>query len=157
MKKFLLAVSFVALTTGAQAHGVTSGSLYIDHPMIEEAPPNAPVLGGYVSIQNSGDTDDRLIAIESSAAEKVELHQSTISDGIARMQPMKDGLPVPAGETVWLGDDGTHAMFVKPLERYRVGDEVPATLVFEKAGRVEVTFKVEKRSSASSGHAGHDQ
>lgn len=158
MNRFFLAMGLATLSTGAQAHGVTSGPLYIDHPMIEEAPPNAPVLGGYVSIQNSGNTDDRLVAIESSAAEKVELHQSTVTDGIARMQPMTDGLLVPAGETVWLGDEGTHAMFVKPVERYRVGDELPATLLFEKTGRVDVVFKVEERSAAASAiHQGHAQ
>jgi copper(I)-binding protein len=40
-------------------------------------------------------------------------------------------LPIPPGGIVWLGD-GTHAMFIKPSVRYRDGDEVPATLVFEK-------------------------
>ena len=62
-----------------------------------------------------------------------------------------------AGETVWL-DDGMHAMFVKPAKRYVVGDEVPATLVFENAGRIDVSFKVEERSSgAGSSHEGHAQ
>jgi len=47
-------------------------------------------------------------------------------------------------------------MFVKPSKRYRDGDELPATLVFEKAGRVDVIFKVEKRSGAdmAPGHQG---
>lgn len=158
MKLFVTIALIGILTSGSVfAHGFTQGSIYLDHPMIEEAPPNAPVLGGYLSIQNMGDTDDRLIAIESSAAEKVEMHLSTVTDGIARMQPMKEGLVIPAGETVWL-DNGMHAMFVKPAERYRAGDEVPATLVFEKAGRIDVTFKVEGRTSgAGASHEGHGQ
>lgn len=157
MKKIALAALLAALALPVAAHDFTVGSIYLDHPMIEEAPPNAPVLGGYLSIQNMGDADDRLVAIESDAAEKVELHQSTITDGIARMQPMSEGLLIPAGETVWL-DDGMHAMFVKPAKRYVVGDEVPATLVFENAGRIDVSFKVEERSSgAGSSHEGHGQ
>lgn len=157
MKKRLLAtLFFIMCPIGASAHDFTSGSIYLDHPMIEEAPPNAPVLGGYVSIQNMGEFDDRLVSIESDAAEKVELHQSTVSDGIARMQPMTEGLVIPAGETVWL-DNGMHAMFVKPGKRYVVGDEVPATLVFENAGRIDVTFKVEERTSGTASHEGHAQ
>ncbi|GAB5429807.1 MAG: hypothetical protein Devi2KO_32660 [Devosia indica] len=114
MKLFVTIALIGILTAGSGfAHDFTQGSIYLDHPMIEEAPPNAPVLGGYLSIQNMGDTDDRLVAIESSAAEKVEIHRSTVTDGIARMQPMKEGLVIPAGETVWL-DNGTHAMFVQP-------------------------------------------
>ena len=152
---FALALIGAFAAAPVAAHDFTIGSLYVDHPMIEEAPPNAPVLGGYLSIQNMGDTDDRLIAIQSSAAEKVELHQSTVTDGIARMLPLADGLLIPAGEIVWL-DNGMHAMFVKPAQRYRAGDEVPATLVFEKAGRVDVTFKVEERSTGGgSSHEGH--
>ncbi len=157
--KLFIAIALVGIlaTGNGFAHDFTSGSIYLDHPMIEEAPPNAPVLGGYLSIQNMGDTDDRLIAIESSAAEKVEMHLSTVTDGIARMQPMTEGLVIPAGETVWL-DNGMHAMFVKPAERYRAGDEVPATLVFEKAGRIDVTFKVEGRTAgAGASHEGHGQ
>lgn len=152
-----LALIGILAASPAVAHDFTQGSIYLDHPMIEEAPPNAPVLGGYLSIQNMGDVDDRLIAIESPAAEKVEMHRSIVTDGIARMQPMAEGLLVPAGQTVWL-DDGMHAMFVKPAQRYRVGDEVPATLVFEKAGRIDVTFKVEERTAgAGASHEGHGQ
>lgn len=158
MKLFVTIALIGILTSGSGfAHDFTQGSIYLDHPMIEEAPPNAPVLGGYLSIQNIGDNDDRLIAIESTAAEKVEMHRSTVTDGIARMQPMTEGLVIPAGETVWL-DNGMHAMFVQPAERYRAGDEVPATLVFEKAGRINVTFKVEERSTGSgASHEGHGQ
>ncbi|MBU1336911.1 MAG: copper chaperone PCu(A)C [Alphaproteobacteria bacterium] len=156
MHKLILAGALAMFSTATLAHDFTSGSIYIDHPMIQEAPPNAPVLGGYVTIHNNGDTADRLLAIESPVADKVELHQSVVTDGIARMQPMVSGLEVPAGEIVWLGDNGTHAMFVKPDRRYRAGDEIPATLVFEKAGRVDVTFKVEERSTVEGpGHEGH--
>lgn len=155
MFKFLMTAMLVVSTGAAQAHDFSAGEIYIDHPMILEAPPSAPTLGGYLSIQNNGDTDDRLIAIESPVAEKVELHRSTVTDGIARMQPMTEGLQVPAGETVLL-DDGMHAMFVKPSKRYVVGDEVPATLVFEQAGRIDVIFKVEGRTSgAEAAHEGH--
>ncbi|ODT64899.1 MAG: hypothetical protein ABS75_33725 [Pelagibacterium sp. SCN 63-23] len=157
MKKFALMVLLSSLALPTVAHDFTVGSIYLDHPMIEEAPPNAPVLGGYLSIQNLGDTDDRLVSIESTAAEKVELHRSIITDGIARMQPMTEGLIIPAGETVWL-DNGMHAMFVKPAKRYVVGDEVPAILVFENAGRIDVTFKVEERTAGTGpSHEGHAQ
>jgi copper(I)-binding protein len=158
MHRIILATALAITATVAQAHDFTAGSIYVDHPMIEEAPPNAPVLGGYVAIYNSSDADDRLVGIESPAAEKVELHRSVITDGIARMQPLVDGLVVPAGSSIWVGADGTHAMFVKPNRRYVVGDEVPATLIFENAGRVDVTFKVEERSAVEGpGHGDHAQ
>lgn len=159
MKKTLFATLLLVMSPLAvSAHDFNAGSIYIEHPMIQEAPPNAPVLGGYIMLQNNGAEDDRLIAIESDAVEKVELHRTVMTNDIARMTPMTEGLPLPAGAIVWLGDAGTHAMFIKPSARYLEGDEVPATLVFEKAGRIDVMFKVEKRTGAdiAPGHQGMD-
>lgn len=158
MKKILLAILIGLVAVPVSAHDFTAGSIYIDHPMIQEAPPNAPVLGGYIMLQNNGTEDDRLIGIESPTVEKVELHKTVVTNDIASMTPMTEGLLIPADAIVWLGDGGTHAMFVKPDRRYRDGDEVPATLIFEKAGRVDVTFQVEKRTGAemAPGHQGMD-
>lgn len=158
MLRFLMMAALAFGATAAQAHDFTAGNIYIDHPIILEGPPRAPTLGGYVMIQNNGDTADRLIAIESTAAEKVELHQSVVTDNIARMTPMEYGLEVPAGEIVWLGDGGTHAMFVQPDKRYVQGEEIPATMIFEQAGRIDISFKVEKRSvDMGPGHQEHTQ
>jgi hypothetical protein len=157
MKKTLFATLLLVMSPLAvSAHDFNAGSIYIDHPMIQEAPPNAPVLGGYIMLQNNGAEDDRLLGIESDAVEKVELHRTVMTDDIARMTPMTEGLPLPAGAIVWLGDGGTHAMFIKPSARYLEGDEVLATLIFEKAGRIDVMFKVEKRTGAdmAPGHQG---
>ena len=35
------------------------------------------------------------------------------------------------------------------------GDEVPATLIFEMAGEVAITFKVEERSAEGQDHSAH--
>ncbi|MBU1306705.1 MAG: copper chaperone PCu(A)C, partial [Alphaproteobacteria bacterium] len=75
MKKTLFATLLLVMSPLAvSAHDFNAGSIYIDHPMIQEAPPNAPVLGGYIMLQNNGAEDDRLLGIESDAVEKVELH-----------------------------------------------------------------------------------
>ncbi len=44
MKLFVTIALIGILTSGSGfAHDFTQGSIYLDHPMIEEAPPNAPV------------------------------------------------------------------------------------------------------------------
>jgi copper(I)-binding protein len=63
------------------------------------------------------------------------------------MKEMTDGLPIPAGATVGLGEDGTHAMFMGLSKQMKAGEKIDAVLVFEKAGRVNVVFNVEKRSA----------
>ncbi|ODT75362.1 MAG: hypothetical protein ABS76_34300 [Pelagibacterium sp. SCN 64-44] len=156
MKKSTLLLFALLIATPALAQDYTAGRISISDTWIKEAPPSAPTLGGYVTFENAGSEDDRLIAIESDAVEKVELHTSVVSDGIARMALMQGGLELPAGETVILGEAGTHAMFINPPSPYRDGDEIGATLVLEKAGRVDVVFTVERRriDDAMSGHEG---
>ena len=60
------------------------------------------------------------------------------------MSPV-DGLDVPPDGTVKLAPRGTHIMLMDLAKPLRVGDSLPATLVFEKAGEVAVDFKVDAR------------
>ena len=58
------------------------------------------------------------------------------------MRPMKNGLSIPAGQSVTLAPGGYHIMMMHlkvPLKR---NDKVPMTLTFEKAGDVKVIFDV---------------
>ena len=43
---------------------------------------------------------------------KVELHETTVEDGVARMRPL-DSLVVPPGETVVLERGGKHLMLMR--------------------------------------------
>ncbi|MGQ4274450.1 copper chaperone PCu(A)C [Terrihabitans sp. B22-R8] len=135
---FILAVPF-----GASAHGFKKGDLEISHPWSRETPVDAKVGVGYLSIRNSGTSDDRLIAVETSAAAKVEIHQSTEVDGVAKMRPIPEGVSVPAGGSVVLEPGGYHLMLMGLKEGLAQGTDVPAVLVFEKAGRMDVEFAVE--------------
>ncbi|KSV92946.1 MULTISPECIES: copper chaperone PCu(A)C [Sinorhizobium/Ensifer group] len=143
----LFAIFLLLLPLPALAHDFKAGDLVIDHPKIVETPPGAKVAAGYLTVVNSGSVDDRLVAIESTAVPRVEMHASKIVDGVASMKQMTDGFAVPAGKTVGLGEDGTHAMFMDLDRQLKAGEKIDAVLVFEKAGRVNVVFNVEKRSA----------
>lgn len=117
-----------------------------------ETAPTAMAGGGFLSITNTGDSDDALIAVLADFP-RVELHTTEFEGDIARMIHL-DTIPVPAGETVMLEPGGLHVMFMglqgNPLTE---GDAISATLVFEQAGEIPVTFDVVKRDMA--GHHGH--
>jgi len=70
---------------------------------------------------------------------------------VMTMRPVEGGLEIPAGATVELKPGCFHVMFLQVSEPFREGATVPVTLVFEKAGRVEVPFPVR----AASGGGGH--
>lgn len=143
----MLATGFALLTTlafSANAHDFKAGTLEIKHPWSKVAPPVAPVLGGYVTIVNTGTEPDRLLGGSSAIAERFEIHESKTENGVAKMRPLKDGLVIGPGETVKLEPGASaHIMFVKPSKRPAAGEKFAGTLVFEKAGAVNVEFAVQ--------------
>lgn len=104
--------------------------------------PNQPVGGGFVTIKNSGSTDDVLIAAESPSAGYMELHEMAMVGDVMKMRPLKDGIPVPAGQTVELKPGGLHMMFMKVSEPFVEGAKVNVKLTFAKAGSVELVLPV---------------
>lgn len=145
MLRTLLITTLLSLAVWpATAHEIAAGNLTIIHPFVKATPPNGPVGGGYLRIRNDGDTDDRLVAIESpGVAKQVTMHRTVVTDGIASMAPLDEGLVVPAHGEAILGDQGTHAMFEGLIAPFGLGQLIDVTLVFEKAGRIPVAFEVE--------------
>jgi copper(I)-binding protein len=100
----------------------------------------------YLTITNDGDADDALLGGATDRAQRVEVHQMTVENQVARMQPVDGPLPIPAGETVSLEPGGLHMMLVNLTDDNVVGDVFELTLEFEQAG--EVTIEVPVRLDA---------
>lgn len=132
----------LATALPAAAHDFKVGTLKIDHPWTRATPPGAKTGGGFLSITNTGDTPDRLTGGSSPLSEKLEVHTMTMDDGVMKMRELKDGLEIPAGATVTLKPGGNHLMFIGLDQPISMDEKVTATLDFEKAGQVEVTFAV---------------
>lgn len=153
MKYLLTTLAFAGLSTAALAHDYKAGDLTINHPWSRTTPPASAVAVGYLGVVNSGKTPDRLMSASSPSAERVELHETTMTGNVVRMQPVQS-LTIDAGQSVELKPNGLHLMFVKPRPRFREGDLVPATLVFERAGAISVQFDVQS-SGAMKGMPDH--
>ncbi|MEM9797090.1 MAG: copper chaperone PCu(A)C [Pseudomonadota bacterium] len=158
MKKRLVAAALLSVSTlGAQAHEFTLGSLTIDHPFAFATPPAAPVAGGYMTIANDGPSDDVLLAVrvDPELAGMMQLHEMRMEGDIMRMSEIEGGIPIPAGETVKLEQGGLHVMFMRLPQGFEEGQEIPATLIFQQAGEVDVVFNVEARGAQEHDHSGH--
>ena len=95
----------------------------------------------FMTIQNTGDTADRLIRASANVAETVELHRSTVEDGVMRMRPV-EAIEIPAGGSVELKPGDYHIMLINLTQDLNVGDQFTATLEFEQAGTIEVEVEV---------------
>jgi periplasmic copper chaperone A len=155
------ALVFVALAIicvgSAAAQQVKIGDLVLDHAWSRATPGGAKVGGGYLIIENKGATADKLIGGSSPVAGKVEVHEMAMNNGVMTMRLLKDGLPIPAGQSVKLAPGGYHVMLMDLKAPLKKGDKIPVTLKFEKAGDVKVTLDVQDigATSPAPGHMDH--
>lgn len=160
MKTFTkLAFLGIFAATGILAAGATAapdvpakvGDLEITSAFTKAMLPGQPVGGGYLTIKNGGKSDDMLVSVSSPAAGTVEMHEMAMQGQVMKMRKLDTGIAIPAGKTVELTPGGLHLMFMKVKEPFKQGSQVPVTLTFEKAGKVDITLPVE-----AAGPGGHE-
>ena len=115
--------------------------IQIEKPWTRATPPGATVAGGYMLIRNTGAAADRLVAVSSPAAAKVELHLHINDKGVMKMREVR-GYDVPAKGSFELKPGGAHLMFLDIKRPLKEGEKVPVKLRFEKAGEVSAEFRV---------------
>lgn len=147
------------LFAAAAAMSVTSAALAAEGITLEDAyarsSGNAAKAGAaFMVIENKGDTPDRLIGVTSDAAARVELHTHEIdANGVARMVHVEEGFEIPAGEAVILQRGGNHVMFMGLNAPFEQGGTVPLTLVFERAGKVQIDIPVDQQRKGGGTHS----
>ena len=135
---YLVAVLTLALPVTAQN---ASSAIVVKQACSRATSSGARVAAGYLTVTNAGKVANHLLSIESPMAERVELHESSVVDSIARMRPV-DAIPVAVGATVTLKPGGLHLMLMQPRSKRAPGDKVPVTLTFE-VGKVSVALGVQ--------------
>lgn len=98
----------------------------------------------FMVIENAGDEADQLIDARSDVSKLVELHTHKENDqGVMQMLHVPEGFAIPAGGQHKLARGGDHVMFMGLKHSLAHGDNVTVTLVFEKAGEIEVVIPVD--------------
>lgn len=143
-----------ALSLPAWAGDAKVGSLTLENPFSRATPPMARTGAGYLTIRNDGTEADRLVAVSCDCAEVSEIHEMKMDGNVMRMRQLPDGLEIPAGDVAELKPGGYHLMFIGLQAPFEEGQSVKATLTFEKAGSIDVTFDVNPLG-AMKGHGGH--
>lgn len=153
----------VIVASGEHAHGrhedrqhaaetVAAGNLEISAGAAKAMPPGAKVGGGGLIVKNNGNADDRLVAVESPSAGRVELHEMTMENDVMKMRKLENGIVILAGQTVELKSGELHLMFMEVAKPFAEGDTVPVTLTFERAGKVDYALPVGTATGRSGGH-----
>ncbi len=138
----LLALGAATTTPPAQADDVMVGPIKIATPWTRATPGGARVAGGFMTITNTGATPDRLVGGSAVVAGAFEVHEMSMQGDVMKMRRLENGLEIKAGETVMLKPGSYHVMMMNLKGPIEQGKPVKGTLVFEKAGTVEVTYQV---------------
>lgn len=139
MKPILL-IAPIVLLSACSAQPAAEASVTVTDPWCRPAAAGAGAVGCYVTLQAA--TDDRLVAVDTAAAERGEIHTMSMDDGVMRMRQLTDGLALPAGESVALKPGAEHVMLMGPTGAFDEGDEVSLTLTFENAPAQTVTAQI---------------
>jgi periplasmic copper chaperone A len=156
-RKLLLAMCTLSVTAGAAlAQTYSAGPIKIDQPWLRATPGGAKVGGGYLTITNTGTTPDRFLGVTLPQAGRVEVHEMKMEGGTMQMREAKGGLEIPPGQKVELKPGGYHIMFMDLRAPFKQGDTLKGQLRFEKAGTVDVDFKVESIGAGAPAMPKHD-
>ena len=131
----------------AHAHGVKTKTIEIVHPWTyETAGLVEPTMLVYVKIKNRSLQSDRLLGADTAIATAVVLHDLPRPGSDATQRPAS--LEIRAGQDVELAPSGYGLQLTGVKKAFSAYDTFPMTLIFERAGRVEVEVLVEETSAA---------
>ncbi len=147
----------VALMAGglnlALAGDAAVGDILIKEPWARASPVMVKAGAAYMTVENRGAKDDRLVSAAADVADTVELH-THIQDGDVMKMRAVDAIAVPAGGAAELKPGGLHVMLIGLRQPLAEGESFPLTLDFETAGTVTVDVEVRKAGAMGHGH-GH--
>ena len=148
----LAAFATAVVLAPAWARDYKLGSLEIIQPWTRATPATAQSAGGFLTITNKGTTPDRLVTVRSPVSAKVEVHEVRMENNVMKMRELDKGLEIAPGATVMLKPGGFHIMFMGLKAPVAKDSQVPVTLVFEKAGSIDIELKAAAIGAAAPMH-----
>ncbi len=108
LPKLAFAALVIGFVTPALAQGTGNTSVTIEQPWARATPGGAKTGAVYMTLDNKSDTADRLTGASSDVADKLQIHEMKVENGVMKMREIAGGLPVPAGGSVALKPGSYH-------------------------------------------------
>lgn len=159
MRIFLTAFICSALLAVSQASAdeMKNNGLMVEDSWARASAGPAKAGAAYLTIANMGHEADRLVAVKSNLAKRTEVHTHLMEDGMMKMRHV-EAVEVSPGTPTIFQPGGLHVMFMGLKKPFIEGETLPLTLVFEKAGEVDIEFVVQgvgAKSKKNDGHGAH--
>jgi periplasmic copper chaperone A len=143
----LLLLAVALAPSAASAHSHKKKGLEAVHPWtpakIEDNVANIPV---YMKLRNTAGAPERLLSATSTVADKIDLIEPR-TVGSMVLPTVAVALSVPADGELVLSAGGPHLLLGGVKQRLDPYDSFKITLVFEKAGQMEIEVMVEEAAA----------
>ncbi len=104
----LLLLALMAACTSEPQPPLVASDVVVTRPM-----PGMKMSAAYLSLANNSDEAIRISRVASAQYASIQLHETRIEDGVARMRAIPV-LEIAAGESVTLERGGKHLMLMRP-------------------------------------------
>lgn len=138
---FALMFFGVVLAVDVSADTVQEGDITIETAWARASIGTMRPAAAYLTIKSSGNNSDVLLNIKTEVAGVAEVHKTTMKDGVSKMGPVGP-LPINAGDRITFAPGGLHIMMMMLKKPLKKGETFPMTLIFEKAGQVNITVPI---------------
>ncbi len=133
--------SGIVVTDNVSASQIGEDVVGVMNAWVRETDPAAKANAGYMTLINIAPEKLTLVAVQSDAFEKIEMHEMTVVDGMMKMREL-DNLIIPPNSQASFAPGGQHLMMHGPREFLTTGETVELTLVFDSGIRQNITVKV---------------
>jgi copper(I)-binding protein len=117
------------------------GQIEIQEPWARTLPDKPQIAGAFMTVVNGGSESDRLLGATGPEGSTCELHGIKVTGPGISMLRLDNGLYLHHGTSIEFKPRGYH-LILQLSAPLAVGERLPITLSFERAGRVEVSFEV---------------
>lgn len=102
-----------------------------------------PMMAGFGRIENHCDAAVTITGADSPAFASVELHETSLVDGISRMRPVPR-LRIEADDVAVLQPGGMHLMLMRPPAPLEAGGKVVVSFELDDGREISAEFEVRK-------------
>ena len=133
----------VLVLSAALPQSAVAADIQVSQAWARPTPPGAAVGAVYFWVKNAGVKEDRLLAVSSSVAAGVEIHETQTVKGMMQMRQVAS-VSCPAGATVKIEPGGMHVMLLGLKQPLMAGSKLDLTLHFRDAGLLSIQVPIQE-------------
>jgi copper(I)-binding protein len=137
----LVAIGAILLWPRKADVAFRKGDIVVSEPWARATPGPVRIGVAYMTIANRGSAPDRLLRVETPAAERAELHTTVVQNGVMQMRPV-ESVALPPGHTVQFAPGSMHIMLVELKAPLEEGGRFDMRLIFERTGGVDIQVPI---------------